>query len=105
MPATLAVLRWLTSPEVQADLARELAVLPGDVAVRSDPTLVADPLLASSRAQVDKGRIMPIVPELRAIWDAMRPAYQSCLNGDLTPEEAARNMQERALRLIADMRE
>ena len=105
MDATLALLRWLVSPAVQADLARELAVLPGDLAVRADPTLVADPLLAASRRQIDKGRLMPIVAEMRAIWDAMRPAYQSCLSGDLTPEEAARNMQERALRLIADMRE
>jgi maltose-binding protein MalE len=102
---TLAVLRWLTSPEVQADLARELAVLPGDLAVRADPQLVADSLLAASRRQIDKGRLMPIVPEMRAIWDSMRPAYQSCLNGDLSPEDAARNMQERALRLIAEMRE
>lgn len=105
MPATLELLRWLTSPAVQADLARELAVLPGDLAVRADPDLVADPLLAASRRQIDHGRLMPIVAEMRAIWDAMRPAYQSCLNGNLSPEDAAREMQERAVRLIAEMRE
>lgn len=105
MPATLALLRWLTSPEVQKNLARELAVLPGDIEVRADPELVADPLLAASRRQVDRGRIMPIVSEMRAIWDAMRPAYQACLSGELTPEAAAARMQERAVRLIAEMRE
>jgi len=105
MPATLALLRWLTSPEVQGDLARELAVLPGDIEVRADPALVADPLLAASRRQVDHGRIMPIVSEMRAIWDAMRPAYQACLSGEATPAEAAARMQERAVRLIAEMRE
>jgi maltose-binding protein MalE len=105
LPATLELLRWLTSPAVQADLARELAVLPGDLEVRADPELVADPLLAASRRQIDHGRLMPIVAEMRAIWDAMRPAYQSCLNGNLSPEDAAREMQERAVRLIAEMRE
>jgi maltose-binding protein MalE len=105
LPATLALLRWLTSPEVQKDLARELAVLPGDIEVRADPALVADPLLAASRRQVDHGRIMPIVSEMRAIWDAMRPAYQACLSGEATPAEAAARMQERAVRLIAEMRE
>ncbi|MDO9171075.1 MAG: extracellular solute-binding protein [bacterium] len=105
LPATLALLRWLTSPEVQKDLARELAVLPGDIEVRADPELVADPLLAASRRQVDHGRIMPIVSEMRAIWDAMRPAYQACLSGEATPAEAAARMQERAVRLIAEMRE
>ncbi|HPF36555.1 MAG TPA: extracellular solute-binding protein [Candidatus Krumholzibacteria bacterium] len=103
--ATLDLLLWLTSADVQADLARELAVLPADLAVRERPELVADPLLAASREQVDKGRLMPIVPEMRAIWDAMRPAYQSCLAGRLTPEEAAREMQERAVRLMKEMRE
>ena len=105
MDATVALLRWLTSAEVQANLARRLAVLPGDLAVRQDPQLIADPLLAASRRQVEKGRIMPIVTEMRAIWDAMRPAYQSCLAGDLAPADAARQMQERAVRLIAEMRQ
>jgi maltose-binding protein MalE len=105
MDATVALLRWLTSADVQADLARELAVLPGDLEVRQDPALVADPLLAASRRQVEKGRIMPIVTEMRAIWDAMRPAYQACRAGDATPAEAARQMQERAERLIAEMRQ
>lgn len=103
--ATIALLLWLTSPEVQADLARELAVLPADLTVRERPELVADPLLAASRRQVDKGRLMPIVPEMRAIWDAMRPAYQSCLAGRLTPAEAAAEMQSRAVRLMKEMRE
>ena len=102
---TLALLRWLTGPEVQADLARELAVLPSDLSVRRRPDLLDDPLLAASREQLDKGRLMPIVPEMRAIWDAMRPAYQSCLNGELAPREAARRMQERAVKMIARMRE
>ena len=39
---------------------------------------------------------MPIVPEMRAIWDAMRPFYQSVMNGELEPAEAAAAMQERA---------
>lgn len=103
--ATIDLLLWLTSPEVQADLARELAVLPADLAVRERPELVADPLLAASRRQVDKGRLMPIVPEMRAVWDAMRPAYQSCLAGRLTPAEAAAEMQARAERLMKEMRE
>jgi len=102
---TLDLLRWLTGPQVQADLARQLAVLPSNLAVRRRPDLLDDPLLAASRAQLDKGRLMPIVPQMRAIWDAMRPAYQSCLNGELAPERAARQMQRRAVLMIARMQE
>jgi len=102
---TLDLLRWLTGPEAQADLAREMGVLPADLAVRQRPELVADELMAASRAQIDKGRLMPIVPEMRAIWDVMRPSYQSVLNGELSPDDAPRRMQEQAVAAIAEMRE
>jgi maltose-binding protein MalE len=48
---------------------------------------------------------MPVVPELRAIWDAMRPSYQAVLGGAKTPEQAAKEMQELALRKIMEMNE
>jgi maltose-binding protein MalE len=48
---------------------------------------------------------MPVVPEMRAIWDAMRPSFQNVLNGDLTPEEAARTMQQEAEKKIREMSE
>ena len=56
-------------------------------------------------AQLEVGRLMPIVPELRAIWDAMRPSYQLVLSGTIAPKEAARRMQEDALRKIREMNE
>ena len=49
------------------------------------------------------GRRMPIVPEMRAIWDVMRPALQNVMNGETTPAEAAQAMQEDAIRKIAEM--
>ena len=102
---TLDLLRWLTGPEAQADLAREMGVLPADLVVRQRPELVADELMAASRAQIDKGRLMPIVPEMRAIWDVMRPSYQNVLNGELSPADAPARMQAEAVAAIAEMRE
>jgi len=102
---TIDLLRWLTGPEAQADLARAMGVLPADLVVRERPELVADELMAASRSQIDKGRLMPIVPEMRAIWDVMRPSYQSVLNGELSADEAPGVMQAQALSAIAEMRE
>jgi len=48
---------------------------------------------------------MPIVPELRAIWDSMRPHYQMVLNGRKSAEDAARDMQLLAERKIIEMLE
>ncbi len=98
---TLDLLRWLTGREVQANLARRMGVLPADLELRENPDLLADELLAASRVQIDKGRLMPIVPEMRFIWDAVRPFYQSVLNGETTPADAARDMQARAAAEIA----
>ena len=43
---------------------------------------------------------MPVDIEMRAVWDAMRPPYQSLLGGNATPEAAARTMQKNALHSI-----
>ncbi len=103
--ATADLLRYLTSEDVQVELALTLGVLPADTAARRRPEILADPIQAASQRQLEKGRLMPIVPEMRAIWDAMRPAYQSVLNGEMTPEEGARWMQERAVTAIERMKE
>ncbi len=102
---TAELLKWLTSTEVQIALARGLSVMPGDKTAARNPDIQNDPALVASRQQIERGRLMPIVPEMRAIWDAMRPAYQSVMNGEMTPEEAASSMQKRAATQIERMRE
>jgi maltose-binding protein MalE len=102
---TAALLKWLTGTEVQIALARGLSVQPADIAAGRVEEIQNDPVLLASRSQIEKGRLMPIVPEMRAIWDAMRPSYQSVMNGELSPEDAARAMQEKAATMIERMRE
>jgi maltose-binding protein MalE len=102
---TAALLKWLTGTEVQIELARGLSVMPSDHDAALIPDILDDPAQVASRSQIEKGRLMPIVPEMRAIWDAMRPAYQSVMNGELAPVDAARQMQERAVTMIERMRE
>ncbi len=102
---TAALLSWLTSYEVQTELARKMSVLPSDLEARKLPEFDTDPVMIASRDQIDKGRLMPIIPEMRAIWDAMRPGYQDVMNGAKTPAEAARFMQDRAVTSIERMRE
>ncbi len=102
---TAALLSWLTSYDVQADLARTLSVLPSDLKAREIPEFKTDPVMQVSNAQIAQGRLMPIVPEMRAIWDSMRPGYQNVMNGNMTPAEAAKFMQRRAVDMIARMKE
>lgn len=99
----LKLLRFLTEPENELEYTRALRAIPSRLEARRDSTFFKDPILLGSQDQITVGRAMPIAPEMRAIWDAMRPAYQSIINGQLTAEQAAKKMQDDANKLIAEM--
>jgi maltose-binding protein MalE len=98
-------LKFLMEPAQQLETARAINTMPTRTELYTDPFIMNDDILVNSRKQIDLGRAMPVVPELRAIWDAMRPSYQAVLGGSKTPENAARDMQQLALRKIAEMNE
>lgn len=105
MNSVLDVLMFLLSPENQLETAKQLNTMPTWKDLYNNPLISTDEILKNSQIQIDRGRPMPVVPELRAIWDAMRPSYQAVLGGVKTPEQAAKDMQILAIRKIAEMNE
>jgi arabinogalactan oligomer/maltooligosaccharide transport system permease protein len=101
--AVRALLHYLTSEKITARFATELGILPSVRAAYDLPAIKNDALLQASLDQWKVGRRMPVVPEMRAIWDAMRPEMQSVMNGSKSPQDAARDMQKDALDKIAAM--
>lgn len=101
----LELLRYLTSPAVQLEFAREFNLIPSRKDLAFHPDLEREPLYRAAYDQMVVGRPMPVVTELRWIWDAMRPGYQGIFNGKYTPEQAAREMQRLAEQLIRENRE
>jgi maltose-binding protein MalE len=100
----LHLLRFLTRPENELEFTYAISEIPSRLEARADSIFLHDPILKASQDQISVGRPMPINTEMRVIWDAMRPAYQSVLNGQLTPEQAAKQMQEVAEQKIKEMR-
>ena len=98
------LLVYLTSEKIQKEITSELKILPALSSLYNDEELLTDPILRGSMEQARHGQPMPVVPEMRAIWDAMRPFYQSVMGGKLDPAEAAKDMQEKAVRKIAEMK-
>ena len=98
------LLTFLTSTESQIRSVKELGILPSAAAAYQDSTVMADETLRASQQAFELGRRMPVVPEMRVLWDVMRPELQAVMNGAKTPEDAARAMQQTAIRQIADMR-
>lgn len=104
-PWVIALIRYLMSAENQAESTRELSTMPTHLGVLRSEFVQTDPILRSSRRQIDHGRPLPVDPRLRAVWDAMRPSYQAVLAGTITAPDAAREMQALALRRIKEMDE
>ncbi len=105
LQVTVELLRYLTSPEVELAFTRAGANIPSRKKAYFSPIVRESELIRSSLYQLEVGRLMPVVTEMRWIWDAMRPSYQAIFTGSKTPEQAARDMQAMALRLIRDNRE
>lgn len=92
--------QFMTSTNAQRKFMELVRILPARKKLLDDPLIQTDPTLAASKEQFDRGRIMPVDIEMRAVWDAMRPPYQSLLGGNTTPAAAARTMQAKALHSI-----
>jgi maltose-binding protein MalE len=105
LPYVVDLFKYLVSSEVQLELTKVLGTIPTHREALKSKIVKNDPLIRASIAQMEVGRPMPVVPELRAIWDAMRPYYQAVLGGTISPEEAAREMQSLAIKKIEEMNE
>ncbi len=102
---TLELLTYLTSPEVELEFTRAMGTIPSRKEAFRDPEVTDNEIIRSSIYQMEVGTLMPVVTELRWIWDAMRPSYQSIFTGQVTPVEAAKAMQILAEKLIKENRE
>jgi len=83
----------------------QLLRLPALKSAAQSPEIGKDPLLIVALQQALAGKPMPMVVEMRAIWDAMRPQLTNVLNQKINSDEAARRMQEDAVRKIKEMNE
>lgn len=99
------LLQFLMSDENQLATALEVKTYPSKKALYENEKLLADPILSISQEQIRNGIPLPIVTEMRAIWDAMRPSYQAVLGGAITAKDAAAKMQSDAEIKIKELRE
>lgn len=102
---TLDLIKFLTSKEVELEFTRAMGTIPSRKDAFSDSLVTQNEIIQSSIYQMEVGTLMPVVTELRWIWDAMRPSYQSIFTGQITPVQAAAEMQALAEKLIKENRE
>ena len=105
LEAVRIFLRFILAPESQVIFSERLKTIPSQLAAQNDPGVLSDPFIRVSVEQVRLGVPSPLIPEMRAVWDAMRPPYQSVLGGNLTPAAAAKEQQRLAVQKIREMNE
>ncbi|BDU51065.1 extracellular solute-binding protein [Haliovirga abyssi] len=96
-------IKFITRKDIQLFTATRDKTLPVNIEAANDPSIKNDPFLAGSVAQMLMGKPMPIVPEMRAIWDAIRPFQEDIMNDKISAKDAAAGMQKLAEKKISDM--
>jgi len=105
LEATKRLLEYLTSEDVQIQFVEKFKSIPSLKSLQARPAIANDPIMMVSAKQIEVGQLMPIIPEMRAAWDAMRPALQNVIAGNMSPAEAAKYQQKLCQEKIAAMYE
>lgn len=103
--AALRVLKYLTSPRAQLLFTEKVGVMPSLLALKQEPAVKNNPLLQASVGIMAVGSPMPVIPEVRGVWDSLRVQYQKVLAGARSPTEGAEAAQKMAESQIQSMNE
>jgi len=105
LKVSVELIKYLTQADIELEFTKISGSIPSVVAAYEDSLVTDDPFIQNAIDQLLVGKSMPVITEMRWIFDAMRPAYQSIFTGRLTPEQAAEDMQALAEKLIKENRE
>lgn len=96
-------IEFMNTKDSQLAMVAAHSQLPTNLEALKDDKITKDALILGQKQQLDKSIPMPIVPQMRAIWDAMKPVQQEVLTGKTKPEDAAASMQQKAEKGIKDL--
>jgi multiple sugar transport system substrate-binding protein len=100
-PASVALVRWLSSPAVAKQLAIKASLHPVFASVYKDPdVLAAIPWFADALPVVETARPRPVTPMYRAVSDALRINTNTVMAGVKTPKQALDEIEQRVARAL-----
>lgn len=101
--AVAAFLKFINSKEAQLKHVLITNEVPTNKDAQQDPAVTGNEMIAVLTEQVGNGSPMPIIPQMRAVWDGIRPSLENVMAGKATPEAAAAEMQKATEKNIVDM--
>jgi arabinogalactan oligomer / maltooligosaccharide transport system permease protein len=102
---SVKLVTYLTSAKTQLYYTKRINSQPSSKVALSNNIVTENEILHQSATVIETGKPMPVVPEMRAIWDALRTQYQAVLGGNISPEVAVSLAQKNAVKQIREMNE
>jgi arabinogalactan oligomer/maltooligosaccharide transport system substrate-binding protein len=103
LAAVKGFVAFVTNRENQVLQIEKLNRLPALTAALDDPLITGNAVLKGSADQMVVGTPMPVVPEMRCVWDSWKPEMGAVLAGSKTAEDAAAAMQTSAETCIQNL--
>lgn len=88
---------YIYTPENNAEISLASSQVPVITAAKDLPSVKNDYLMNAATEMIKYTVPGPVIAEMRAVWDGIRPNLEAVLNGSSTPEAAAKKMQEDAV--------
>ena len=89
-------LTFVNSKDNQLKMVDAHQQLPTLTEAINDSKISSNPLIAAQQDPLSKATPMPIITQMRAIWDAIKPVQQQLFAGKVKPDAAAETMQKKA---------
>jgi multiple sugar transport system substrate-binding protein len=93
-------IKFMTSPEQLKFRAVKATVLPTRSALLTDPEIEKIPVVSQGRPAIEHTRPRPVSPYYSDMSLEMNEQFNSCLKGDVSPEEAVKTLQANLERIV-----
>ncbi|HEY3364888.1 MAG TPA: extracellular solute-binding protein [Symbiobacteriaceae bacterium] len=102
--AVKTFIQYMNSEETQKTLAAIHKQWPTNTKANESDVIKNDPVMKQAAAQLESATPMPIIAQMRVVWDTWKPQMQLVIAGQATPEKAAKDAQADCVKKIAEMK-
>jgi arabinogalactan oligomer / maltooligosaccharide transport system substrate-binding protein len=89
--------RFMTAKDAQLQMAESHQQLPAIKSAIKDKRIAGKEMMRQQQLQLEKAIAMPVITQMRAVWDAMKLVQINIFAGRTDPENAPAQMQRRAV--------
>ncbi|MFJ3902163.1 extracellular solute-binding protein [Streptomyces sp. NPDC090025] len=102
MDASYAFVEYMSSPEVQAQVAKDLSLLPTRTSVYGKTEVATNEMITFFKPVVDKAVERPWIPETGSLFAPLVTEYTKVLTNQTSPEDGAKAAGDAYRKLLKD---